>query len=399
MKRLFRYIAIFGAVVVAALFAVWVTSPDPKLNHASFEATPLVEQIAPLDEAITLAQFIGDTGETITLLVVNVEGETVTGINLADMGVLSAVDPFAALASVTTRPLSLEVIKGLPTIDVNMSQLLPSGSTGSRHIGTGTNFPEHAEEADSQSVFRFPKFGPVTPARTQVVAQPKILLDYEVELCIRFDRDVTSVADFDAAMKGVFLCADFTNRNAIVNLVDPDNLDSGYGFSDAKSGPDFFPTGPFLVIPQDWRSFTAGLRMTTSVNNEPRQDARASEMIFDFRQLAEKSLADMTERRFFYAGEFYYLAQGKHISANSSLMSGTAEGVIFTPPTRGDLVEALLAYVAVGGSFSGRAFIDVAKEKFIANEVASGHFLQPGDVVWYRSSHLGNIKVKVAAPE
>lgn len=301
MKRMARYIGIFGVVVVAFMFSAWVTSPDPKLNPASFEATPLVEQIAPLDEAITLAQFIGDAGETVTIQVLEISDETITGINLADMGAPAAVDPFVALASISAPPLSLETLNRFPAIEVNMSRLLPSGSAGTHHIGTGTNFPEHAEEADSQSVFRFPKFGGVTPARTQVVAQPNILLDYEVELCIRFDRDIASVADFDAAVKGVFLCADFTNRNAIVDLVDPDNLDSGYGFSDAKSGPDFFPTGPFLVIPRDWRSFTSSVRMTTSVNNEPRQDARASEMIFDFRQLTEQSLADMDEKRFFYA--------------------------------------------------------------------------------------------------
>lgn len=79
-------------------------------------------------------------------------------------------------------------------------------------------------------------------------------------------------------------------------------------------------------------------------------------------------------------------------------MSGTAEGVIFTPPTRGDLVEGVLAYVAAGGPFSGKTLIDAVKATFVTNEVDSGHFLQPGDVVWYRSSHLGNIKVTVVAP-
>lgn len=399
MKRMARYIGIGALVVVAALFLAWVTSPDPKFNPASFEATPLVETVAPMDEASTLAQFVGEAGETITLQVIGVEGETITGINLADMGASNVGDPFLALASISAPPLSAETVGQFSPIKVSMARLLPSGSAGTQHIGTGTNFPEHAEEANSASVFRFPKFGPVTPARTEVVAEPGVLLDYEVELCIRFDRDITSVADFNAAVKGVFLCADFTNRNAIVNLVNPDNLDSGYGFSDAKSGPDFYPTGPFLVIPKDWRAFTANERMTTSVNNQPRQDARGSEMTMDFGELVAASLADMTEQRFYYAGDFYRLAPNNRISKASSLMSGTAEGVIFTPPTRGDYVEALLAYILAGGPFSGKSLIDIAKAKFIAIEDESGHFLQPGDVVWYRSSHLGNIMVKVTSPK
>ena len=92
--------------------------------------------------------------------------------------------------------------------------------------------------------------------------------------------------DFDTAVKGLFLCGDFTNRNALVELVDPDNLDSGHGFSDSKSGPDFFPTGPFIVVPKDLASFVSNLRMTTSVNQQARQDARGGEMTLDFRQLA-----------------------------------------------------------------------------------------------------------------
>lgn len=67
----------------------------------------------------------------------------------------------------------------------------------------GTNFPEHAEEASSGSVFQFPKFGARSPARTTVKREDGILLDYEVELCGRFDRDITALDDFDAATKGV----------------------------------------------------------------------------------------------------------------------------------------------------------------------------------------------------
>ncbi|MEM7701034.1 MAG: fumarylacetoacetate hydrolase family protein [Pseudomonadota bacterium] len=393
--RFLRLSAGLIGVLLIAMALAWATSPDPQFNTASFEDEPLVEAIAPLEDAKTLAQFIGGGGAVRTLLVTSFEGDTVMGIDLQELGSNGDANPFDALASASDVPSSLEGLSQFPLSEVAFDRLLPSGSSGNRHIGSGTNFPEHADEANSESVFGFPKFGSATPARTAVRRPDGILLDYEVELCVRFDRDIASLEDFDAATKGVFLCGDFTNRNAIVELVDPDNLDSGSGFSDAKSGPDFFPTGPFLAIPNDLDAFVADLRMTTSLNGEPRQDARGGEMTLNFRQLVEKSLADMSERRFLYKDGGEFLAEGGTISADMSLMSGTAEGVIFTAPTRGDYVEAIVAYLAAGGPLSGSGLIDIAKGTFVENELASGHFLQPGDEVRHGSSYLGNIKVDV----
>ncbi|MEO1045916.1 MAG: fumarylacetoacetate hydrolase family protein [Pseudomonadota bacterium] len=395
MKRGAIIVGTVMLLLAVGLLIAWATSPDPRYNIASFEDKPLQSTIAPLEEAVTLAQFRDSRGVTHTILVTGFAGETVIGVDLVAMGADPAVDPFAALASLPYVPNSASDIASAPTITIAVSDLLASGSSGAQHIGTGTNFPEHAEEANSASVFQFPKFGTATPARTQVKAAPGILLDYEVELCMRFDRDIASPADFDAAVKGIFLCGDFTNRNALVELADPDNLDSGSGFSDAKSGPDFFPTGPFLVIPKDWSSFVRKLRMTTSVNGEPRQDARGGEMTLDFRQLTEKALADMQQPRFLYQGEYTSLAEDGKIGAGMTLMSGTAEGTIFTPPTRGDLIEGVASYIASGGPFSKRGLVETAKATFIENENSSEHFLQPGDKVQYRSSCLGSIEVKV----
>jgi len=396
-KPLFRYLGIFSVIFVAMVLTAWATSPDPRGNPASFEDEPLTQTIAPLNEAITLAQFKGENGETVTLQVLEFAGDRIKGVDLAELGASTSDDPFAALASVRSVPNTEATAVVYPTIMVAMTDLLPSGTSGTRHIGTGTNFPEHAEEANSQSVFQFPKFGPATPARTTVGFNEDILLDYEVELCIRFDRDIQSAADFDAAVKGLFLCGDFTNRNVLVNLADPDNLDSGFGFSDAKSGQDSFPTGPFLVIPKDWKAFAGKLRMTTSVNGEPRQDARGEEMKLDFRQLAEKSLGDMAKPRFLYQGQFHRLTRNNRIDTSSTLMSGTSEGVIFTSPTRSDIIEGMLHYISASGPFSSKTILDAVRETFIANEIKSGHFLQPGDSIRHGSNFLGDIEVSVVA--
>ena len=222
---------------------------------------------------------------------------------------------------------------------VNVASLLPSGPTGGQHLGIGTNFPEHAEEANSDAVFNFPKFGTATPARTSVIAPEGGLLDYEVELCMRFDRPITSIEDFDAAVKGVFLCADFTDRIKLLKLAAPDNLDSGYGYRDAISV------------------------------------------------------------RFSYRNTLYTLAPNARIEQDMTLMSGTSEGGIFTVPQRHDYIEIVIGYALNGGPFSGKDLMGFAVDAFIQSEIASGHFLQPGDVVTYQASGLGDISVEIVSAE
>ena len=304
LKTVAKWLAWSMIAMAVIVFTAWTTSPDPRFNPASFEDKPLVQGLAPLEQAITLAQFRAPNGRTHTLLVLARGGESVTGIDLAELGAPATADPFAALAAVNLAPVLAGRAGTIPKVTIAIGDLLPSGPAGTRQIGTGTNFPEHAEEAESGTVFQFPKFGPATSARTRVQAPEGILLDYEVEICVRFDRTLRTVEDFDLAVKAFFLCGDFTNRNALINLADPDNLDSGRGFSDAKSGPDFFPTGPFLVIPRDWKAFVANIRMTTAINDAPRQDARGSEMTLDFRELALKAFTDMTKSRFLYRGSY-----------------------------------------------------------------------------------------------
>lgn len=395
MGRFAKILAANAALVAVVVFALWATSPDPQGNPASFEDEALSPALAPRDEALTLAQFEGADGLVHTLLVTAFDAETVSGVDIVDLGAPRTGNPLADSAALDPAMLTDEALAALPQIDLTYDRLLPSAPSGRQHIGTGTNFPEHAEESNSGSVFQFPKFGAATPARTTVRAQANVLLDYEVELCMRFDRDIASVEDFDAAVKGVFLCGDMTNRNALVELADPDNLDSGYGFSDAKSGPDSYPSGPFIVVPADWKAFVADLRMTTSVNGEPRQDARGGEMTLDFRALAEKALGDMDEARFSYEGEFYHLAPNGRITSDMTLMSGTSEGVIFTPPARADYVEGVLAWLGSGGPLSRVGLVDSVKQRFIVNELASGHFLQHCDRIEHGSNRLGNIAIEV----
>lgn len=400
------------AITVIALLAfvialLWATSPDPQGNTGSFESEPLVVSLAPLDQAVTLAQRVREDGSLATLWVTALRGDNVEVIDVS--AALGNTDPNPlGVWGATTEALRTALLKQ-PDREphresefnreiVPVTELIAIAPRGERHIGSGTNFPEHAKEASSTSVFQFPKFGKAHGPRTEVRWYDHVLLDYEVEFCLRFDRTIASLADYDAAIKGIFLCGDFTDRSALIRLVDPDNLDSGSGFSDGKSRRDFFPAGALLVVPNDLNAFLNNERMVTEVNGTLRQDARGGEMTLNFRALAEKALNDMTVARFLYKDQWYKLAPDGRLDTSMTLMSGTAEGVIFTPPSRADVIEGVMHWLLGGTAFRGESLIDHVIEVFIANELASGHFLQPGDVVVHRGSHLGDIVVQVVQP-
>ncbi|HHV68333.1 MAG TPA: fumarylacetoacetate hydrolase family protein [Ochrobactrum intermedium] len=362
----------------------------------SFEATAIEPAVAPLSEALTFARIRMQGGEEV-VLVADFENETLRGVPVSELGISGVTDPIDAAALLMPRTdLDAQLSKRENLATYSMTDVLSAAGDSTANIGTGTNFPEHAEEARLDGVFSFPKFGRPMPPRTQVfLDKQKQLLDYEVEMCVRFDRTLKSIADFDSAMAGFFLCADFTDRAEMIRRINVADPLSGIGFTDGKSGPDYFPTGPFLVVPRDWRSFIANERIVTEVDGQQRQDARGREMILDFRKLVDKILADDGDKNFSYKGEPVSLTtEPASLPRGVNLMSGTAEGVVYRAPTKDEL--------SIASSIAGQRAIDVREalvEVMFNEEREKQSYLQPGSVVAYRSMRLGEIKVKVAATQ
>ncbi|WP_260077724.1 fumarylacetoacetate hydrolase family protein [Phaeobacter inhibens] len=390
------------AICAGFLFWVFALNDDPsRLNPISIEAGTLSSDVLPIEQAITLGQVKGEDGRAVPLLITGLSETTVTAVDLTGHGASADLDLFKILEEVPEAELVALYSKAVGeagrtvTQDYPLSQFLPAAGKGQRHIGSGTNFPEHAEETTSSSVFSFPKFGVATPPVTSVAYDPEVLLDYEVEICARFDRDIASLADFESARKGFFLCGDFTDRSTLLKMIDTDNFDSGSGFSDAKSGPGYLPSGPFLVIPVDWRSFVEQERIETRLDGALRQDARGGQMILDFGQLVEKVLDDSVSTRFLYQGDRYQLIEDAVISTGQVLMSGTPEGVIFMPPSLRHMARGVIRHV-VTGAFVGQASgYDSVIASFIQDEFAAKRFLQPGQVVTYASASMGTISITV----
>lgn len=376
-------------------FSLLACSESPKANVVTPEATPLVPSVADPAVALTFAQTRDATGHIMTLLVTNLGREMIQAVDLTELGVPLDADVFDVVSRLGTTTLQEAAIRVDRRRRYRIAALLPAAGDGRRHVATGTNFREHAKEAGIDGVFNFPKFGSATSARTTVGRRPKDLLDYEVEICTRFDRDVRSVADFDAARKGFFLCGDFTDRAQLLRLVNTKDIGSGQGFSDAKSRADFFPTGPFLVIPLDWQAFVKAERITTHVNQEVRQDARGGEMILEFRAIVRKALTNGGGGRYTFRGSSVPLLPGGGIPRGTSVMSGTSAGVIFKPPGARDYFAGVARYILTGAMLRSESAQRVAIETFIEKEQRSGRYLRSGDVVIHRSSSMGDLEIRV----
>jgi 2-keto-4-pentenoate hydratase/2-oxohepta-3-ene-1,7-dioic acid hydratase in catechol pathway len=354
-----------------------------------------VPSLAEPAAAFTFAQTRDPGGRIATLLVTGLGEDSIHALDLTELGAPIDADIFDVMSKLGDEGLEKAVMRADLRRAYPIVGLLPVSGGGMRHVATGTNFREHAREAEIDGVFNFPKFGPATPARTSVALKPGALLDYEVEICARFDRDIRSVADFDLARKGFFLCGDFTDRAQLMRLVNPEDVDSGQGFSDAKSGGDFFPTGPFLVVPRDWQAFVKAGRMTTHVNREIRQDARVGEMILDFRAIVQKALTNGGGGHYTFRGSPVPLLEGGRIPPGAAVMSGTSEGVIFMPPRPRDYVAGGARYIVTGGKFRAGSVRRTIIETFISKERQSGRYLKPGDVVTHRSSSMGDVEVRI----
>lgn len=367
-------------------------------NRISPEAKSIVMGLAPASVAFTFAQVVGEGGKVVTLLVTAYDGDLVEGIDLSAHGAAAGDDIFDASAAIGDQKLHILLANPKNAARFPIGELLPSGAMFNRHLATGTNFAEHAKEAGSKTVFNFPKFGMPSPARTTLVVRPGTLMDYEVEISVRFDRDVGSLADFHAARKGFFLCGDFTDRATLLREIDPLNVPSGKGFSDAKSGPDYFPTGPFLVVPHDWRAFVQEQRIVTRLNGVVRQDARGSEMILDFEALVAKALTNGGGGNYHYRGQAVPLLEGGFIERGSAVMSGTSEGVLFMPPTREDKLGGAIDHILLGRFLREKSPFKSVVNRFVRNELTAGRYMQVGDEVEHLSSSMGALKVQLIAP-
>jgi 2-keto-4-pentenoate hydratase/2-oxohepta-3-ene-1,7-dioic acid hydratase in catechol pathway len=351
-------------------------------------ATATKPMLAPVQMAHTFAQV--RKGNVVSTLLVTALSETsVTAIDLSELSGLHSADAFDVISRFSLA--RLDALAGQPSrTQVHpLARLMGVGPRGVAHIAAGTNYPEHGKEVGVDEAFLFPKISPASGPVSKIIAATDALMDYEVEVCARFDRELRSAADFDEARKGFFICGDFSDRAALVRNINLKDITSGDGFPDAKSGSDRFPVGPFLVVPKDWKTFLAGVVIETHVDGDRRQQANAGDMIKDLRLIVRETLDQATTRTWSYQGGRIPMVNRQAIDTGSAVLTGTGDGVVFKEPGP-EVINELMAARSRDQQLS-------VIEAYLAAEQEKGIYLRPGNTVRYSSNYLGSIETEVVS--
>jgi 2-keto-4-pentenoate hydratase/2-oxohepta-3-ene-1,7-dioic acid hydratase in catechol pathway len=182
-----------------------------------------------------------------------------------------------------------------------------------------------------------------------IVTPPHVrLLDYEVELGIVIGKPITGpVTVTDETL------ADYVGAFVLANDVSARDVQLPQGqWYKGKSYRTFCPVGPYLAVPDEdevsrWRE----LRLTLSVNGEPRQNSLAGDMVF-------KPAATLTE-----------FSQLEHFQVGDLLLTGTPGGVALQPPK------------ALAQRITGLLPEATKWNLFVKGQARSSSYLKPGDLV------------------
>lgn len=363
-----RRLALLGAIVV------------------SLAAPRDAAALAPTDQAFTIA-FAARDGVRRAYLVTAVAGDSVEAVELGPGDAFEALDARSdaensALAHTEKR------------VQLALTQLLPVLAQ-TQQIAAGANYPEHGAEVDVDAAFLFPKVATPDASVHRLAVSPDWLLDYEVEIAVVFDRDIASEADLRAARAAVFVINDFTERAQLLHEADLSQPGIGGGFAEAKGKPGFLPTGPFLVIPRDWRAFVAACEIRLSVNGVERQRAHGREMIWSVDEIVRRALALAGKPHFVHGGRTFALVEGA-IRRGTGILTGTPGGVVFHTPSRGFILKSLVRWL-VTFAFLDAGPVDFVKQRYEEELQRQRVFLQPGDVVIAEGDDLGTIETRVEA--
>lgn len=349
--------------------------------------------IAPREEALTFARVDSPDGPRVVVVSSYSEGQ-VEGVDLSTLLGRPVADPIAVLEQEGWEGIHAR-LDGAPAAAVVRAPaagLLTPVDLGAHHVAVGTNYPEHAGEAEvTQGPFLFAKLVQPTAPRAPV-AVGDALLDYEVELAF-VPLQPLREGEPPQTM-GLVLCNDYTDRALLLRHVDARDPTSGKGFTTGKSLPGYLPVGDLFVVPRDLRAFAAALELDLRVNDAPRQHARVAEQIWDLERILAETWARRAVTWEHRGGRVSLLAPDGTIPARALIMSGTPGGTVFQGVDWGTRLRGAWAWLRGGRS---RSLVEQVVETYIAEARAARRYLQPGDRVTIRVDRLGVIENPIVA--
>lgn len=370
-------------LAVTAAVAIGIFDARTKIRPTRPFVEPLAStiEIAPFDQALTFARL----SDGATIAVLSYENGEIEGAPLvADEDAISLVDRIGYDGVRTMIETRVE------RISVDAASLdIPIDLKG-KHIAAGTNFRDHAREADVDSgPFLFPKYVRPTASRAAIPAGDA-LLDYEVELCLVAMKDL---APDDEASGGLVLCNDVTDRKTLLREIDPRAPQSGKGFTSGKSANGYLPVGDLFVVARDLNAFVETLTLKLTVDGEERQDERAASWIWDFNRILieARKRRDLTWEYWGGAARLPVTPDGV-LPARTMIMAGTPGGTIFKGLYPSAYPRGIYSWTASG--LKGRLAFHVVDAHIKAAE-ASGDYLQPGSLVSIEVDRMGTLSNRI----
>jgi 2,4-didehydro-3-deoxy-L-rhamnonate hydrolase len=368
------------AATIPLLLAAVTAGASPRIDTVT---------IAPPNVALTFARVVRD-GAPRALAVVRYEAGAVTGVDLGTLFGRTVPDPIALLNELSYDALR-DRIAGAPdsarVVETATDLVVPVDLTG-HHVAAGTNYPEHAGEAQVEDgPFLFAKLVQPTGPRA-AVPLGDALLDYEVELAW-VALDPLAPGERPARM-GLVLCNDYTDRATLLRLVDVWDPTSGKGFTTGKSAPGYLPVGDLFVVPRDVRRFAADLELRLWVNGTLRQRARVSEQIWDLDEMLAETWARRDVTWDHRGGRAALIPPpGGTIPPRTLLMSGTPGGTVFAG------IDVRTRAAGVGAWLAGGWGVPVTAqvvEAYVRRARDARIYLQAGDRVTIHVDRLGVVE-------
>jgi len=181
--------------------------------------------------------------------------------------------------------------------------------------------------AASGTPYAFPKLMSSLAGPAQAITLPDDAeqFDWELELGLVIAKPAWRVKRSEAMqyVAGYMIVNDLTRRELVYRS---DLKSLGSDWLRAKSGPEFMPTGPFLV-PEKFVENPHDLRIQLKVNDVVMQDESTADMIFDIPRLIE------------YLTSYVRLLPGDIIATGSPAGNGAHHGRFLRP---GDIMEGTI---------------------------------------------------------
>lgn len=282
-------------------------------------------------------------------------------------------------------------------VKINSSDVLPPVDAITNTIAVGTNYPEHKDETNVEiDPVLFPKIAELTPYISQIETKDEYLLDYEVELGVVYSKDVRTIEDIDNQLLGFMVTMDYSDRASQLINYDTDHPELAVGFTDSKSHEGFFPVGPILVIPRDWKSYYKELNIKLWRNTEIKQNDVLKNMFWDVRKITEESLKLGDKEIWTLKGKPISLLPKNYIEKGTIVAAGTPGGVILTTPTKGFIIRRAIKYSLLFKFFNWKPK-EYVKDQFVKKLQRKDNYLKSGEKIKAQISNLGYIQSQVVS--